>query len=171
MKVLELFDGLEIEVYENGEIYTLEHNNVRINGRLDNRHGKKLKPSIDKDGYEKVVLTKNGVRKTYLVHRLVATAFLPNPDNKATVNHIDGNKRNNNVNNLEWATYREQKLHSISHHLCDNNIEILRASNEKKAKKIILDGVVYKSKRECQRVTGHDFRYMKKYGKEVMPNE
>ena len=111
LKVLELFDGLKIKVSDDGKIYTLDHTNIRKNGRIDNRHGKELKPKIDKYGYETVVLTKNGKRKNYTVHKLVALAFLPNFKNKETINHIDGNKRNNNVNNLEWATMKENQQH------------------------------------------------------------
>ena len=171
IKVLELFDGLKIKVHSNGEIETFDHNTIRKSGKIDNRKGKILKPWVDYYGYERVVLTKEGIRKTYLVHRLVALAFLPNPNKKETVNHVDGNKRNNDVSNLEWATCKEQKLHSISHHLCDKHIEILKMCNEDRAKKIKLNGIIYNSKRECQRLTAHDFRYINKYGKEVMPNE
>lgn len=60
---------------------------------------------------------KNGKGKDYLAHRLVAEAFIPNPDNKPTVNHIDGNPRNNYVENLEWATYRENNNHAFDNHL------------------------------------------------------
>lgn len=111
LKVLELFDGLKVNVSDDGKVYTMNHSYLRKNGRMDNRKGKQLKPSIDKDGYEKVVLTKNGIRKTYTVHKLVAMAYIPNLENKATINHIDGNKRNNNVLNLEWATEKENQIH------------------------------------------------------------
>ena len=111
LKVLELFSDLKIKVSDDGKIYTLDHSYLRKNGRLDNRKGKQLRPSVDKYGYERVVLTKDGIRKTYSVHKLVALAFIPNPENKTTINHIDGNKRNNNVSNLEWATEKENQNH------------------------------------------------------------
>lgn len=64
----------------------------------------KLSPLITKGGYLFIVLYKNGERKYYLIHRLVAEAFLPNPNNYPQVNHKDENKQNNNVENLEWCT-------------------------------------------------------------------
>lgn len=72
-----------------------------------------LKPFLDKDGYPRVCLCENNIRIYRHVHRLVAQAFIPNPGNKPTVNHKDGNKQNNNVNNLEWNTYRENSLHAL----------------------------------------------------------
>lgn len=68
-----------------------------LNGRI-------LKSSNDKDGYKQINLRKNGVYKTYKVHRLIAQSFIPNPNNLPQVNHKDEDKANNNVDNLEWCT-------------------------------------------------------------------
>ena len=65
---------------------------------------KYMKSSFDKDGYLRIGLAKDRERKTYHVHRLVALAFLPNPNNYPQINHKDENKQNNAVDNLEWCT-------------------------------------------------------------------
>ena len=66
-----------------------------------------MSPIIDKYGYLSIDLHKNGHRKIHKIHRLVAQAFIPNPENKPTVNHINEIKADNRVENLEWMTYRE----------------------------------------------------------------
>ena len=70
-------------------------------------------------------------RKQYKIHRLVATIFIPNPENKEQVNHIDGNKANNSVSNLEWSTRNENIKHAFATGLSNNNKE-----NHCKARKI-----------------------------------
>lgn len=72
-----------------------------------------MKPNILTTGYYYANLYKNGVVKKYVLHRLVANAFLPNLLNKPEVNHIDGNKLNNCVSNLEWVTNKENVIHAI----------------------------------------------------------
>lgn len=64
-------------------------------------------------GYLSITLNKDKSEKTYAVHRLVALAFIPNPDNKPAINHIDGNKQNNCVTNLEWVTSAENSSHAV----------------------------------------------------------
>lgn len=85
-------------------------------GRIRSFYGKGrlLKPNVDEDGYFRVALSKEGKRKDYYCHRLVAMAFLPNADESRQINHIDGNKQNNNVDNLEWCTCRENIIHAIN---------------------------------------------------------
>lgn len=74
------------------------------------RSGRCLTPKSSL-GYLRVVLSIGGVTKNCAVHRLVALAFIPNPDNKPTVNHINEIKKDNYVGNLEWATHLEQNIH------------------------------------------------------------
>jgi len=74
--------------------------------------GTVLNPALDSRGYLQVNLQKATKSKMQLVHRLVALAFLSNPDNKRDVNHIDFIRTNNNVENLEWATPSENNLHT-----------------------------------------------------------
>ena len=78
---------------------------------------KMLKSSPNNCGYYKVELYKDKKPKVFYVHRLVAISFIPNPENKKQINHIDGNKANNNVSNLEWCTASENQIHAINHNL------------------------------------------------------
>ena len=66
----------------------------------------------DDHGYYRVELNKDGKSTSFLVHRLVASTFIPNPENKREVNHIDGNPSNNHLDNLEWVTSSENKFHA-----------------------------------------------------------
>lgn len=81
-------------------------------GTVFSKHiNRTMTPKISRAGYNRVTLCNNGYRKTVAVHRLVAMAFIPNPDNKPTVNHINEVKTDNKVENLEWATNAEQNTH------------------------------------------------------------
>ena len=91
---------------------------VSDHGRIKRVDSQKIRTlNFTHDGYVRIRLIHNGKDETRRVHRLVAEAFIPNPDNKETVNHIDGNKRNNNVSNLEWADRHEQMIHAYEHGL------------------------------------------------------
>lgn len=72
-----------------------------------------LKPDIHTFGYHQVKPSLKGKTKNCLIHRAVALAFIPNEDNKPEVNHIDGNKANNHVTNLEWVTSKENQEHAV----------------------------------------------------------
>lgn len=84
---------------------------VSSDGRVLGANGL-LKPVRGKDGYLRCNIAQDGKFRLWLVHRLVAEAFIPNPDSKAEVNHIDGDKTNNNVSNLEWVTREENIRHA-----------------------------------------------------------
>lgn len=88
---------------------------------------KQLKPVLDKGvGYFLVTLCLNGKRKNQFIHRLLAQAYIPNPDNKAHVNHIDADKTNNVLSNLEWATPQENSSHAARLGLYQPSIDSTR---------------------------------------------
>lgn len=87
---------------------------ITPSGLIYNSKSIERKSSIDKKGYHHITLSNNGKRTTYLVHRLIAEQYLPNPFNLPQVNHIDGNKSNNDVSNLEWVSGSTNILHSFS---------------------------------------------------------
>ena len=86
--------------------------------------------------YDKIILTHNYKQKTFLIHRLVAETFIPNPFGFKCVNHKDGNKMNNNVENLEWCTYS----HNLRHAYTKN----LRKARTKKVEQYDLKGNLIK---------------------------
>ena len=90
--------------YKNTSYYITE------DGKIFN--GKKQMKTYKGERYEKVVIRINGKPTAKYIHRLVAETYIPNPHNKKTVNHIDGNKTNNTVNNLEWCTQSENNHHA-----------------------------------------------------------
>lgn len=88
-------------------------------------------------GYPVVVLCNNGMTKMYLVHRLVAEAFLPKLENRPCINHIDCNTANNVVSNLEWCTQKENVHHAWKLGRCNNIIEHSKILGKSSAKPVI----------------------------------
>lgn len=78
---------------------------------FNTKTGRILKQELSK-GYLRTTLSGNGKTKRFQSHVLIALSFIPNPNNKKCVNHIDGNKLNNRVENLEWVTHSENEKHS-----------------------------------------------------------
>lgn len=94
-------------IYENGDVYSKYCKRI-------------LFPIVTPFGYHKIKLNNDcGLRKTMFIHRLVALAYIPNPDNKKEVDHIDQDKTNNQKDNLRWATRSENML-NIKQARCDN---------------------------------------------------
>lgn len=90
-----------------GRIRSLDRIILQYNGYDDGERlykGKILKPCIKPNGYSQVGLWKDKKVKWFIIHRLVAETFIPNPENKPQVNHKDENKQNNNIKNLEWCS-------------------------------------------------------------------
>ena len=128
----------DIENYEN--LYQIS-NLGRVYSLIS---GKFLKPQKDKDNYRQVVLCKNGKKKTYKIHRLVASAFIPNPLHLPQVNHKDENKTNNRVSNLEWMSHKENMNYGtrtermMRHPNWRASIEkCLKAAHEKLSKSVL----------------------------------
>ena len=88
-------------------------------GRKRFRKGIELKPDIAQNGYYRMTLCKGGKKKQQYLHRLIAIHFIPNPYDKPQINHKDGNKLNNSIDNLEWVTAQENTIHAYKNDLID----------------------------------------------------
>lgn len=107
---------LKIKDIKNFEDYTID-----TNGNVYSKRKRKyLKQTVNKYGYCKVTLQKDKHKKIYSIHRLVAEMFIPNPYNLPQVNHTDGNKQNNCLNNLEWCTAKHNMNEAVRIGLFDN---------------------------------------------------
>jgi len=109
-----------------------------------------LKNMIRREGYYFVTVTKDSKQVQAYVHRFVAEAFLPNIFSKKCINHKDGNKLNNKVDNLEWATYRENNMHALNSGLRVNP----SGAKNGYSKKITVDGITYGCIREYGEKSG-----------------
>ena len=101
------FEGL-YQVNREGEVKSLQG----WNGHSYIRRERLIKPTMTTTGYKKVDLMKDGKKKTLKLHRVIANAFIPNPNKYPVINHIDGNPLNNTIENLEWCTQRANCQHA-----------------------------------------------------------
>jgi hypothetical protein len=128
------YEGI-YEVSNTGLIRT--HKNKTTISKKNNdfvRHWKQrvLKQKVGKDKCCRVELYKNKKSKTWLVHRLVAFAFIPKIKGKEYINHIDGDRLNNCVENLEWCNHLENNNHAFDNHLIKTGCEVILYDNETK---------------------------------------
>lgn len=127
----------DVAMRRGGREYTMHHK------------GRVLRQVRSKDGYATVQIFKDSKPHTFKVHRLVATAFISNQDNLPEVNHIDGNKTNNTVENLEWCTKSHNMRHAYENGLISKENKTF---NRKKVRRS--DGVVFTSLTEAANASG-----------------
>ena len=106
-KTIKGYKGI-YEINKLGKIRSIDRIVERKDGSVRKHKGKELKLKMNKGGYAIVILHKNGVAKTCHVHRLVAKTFLPNIDNLPEVHHLNHDRKDNRVENLQWVTRSEQ---------------------------------------------------------------
>lgn len=154
----------QYQVSNFGRVKSLERV-IKIKDKRKGEYYKKiicciLIPSVRKDGYVFVDLHKNNKKKAFKIHRIVAEAFIQNPYNKPQVNHKNGIKSDNRVENLEWVTPHENMLHSYRVLHCKRS-EGVRGKDTKKSKIVlqIKDGKIIRKFYGCpeaSRITGID---------------
>lgn len=110
------YEGL-YEVSDDGHVYTVEHYTIASNGKRMPTRAHRLAERSSNAGYLRVCLRQNGHAKMCSVHRLVASAFIPNPEGKREVNHLNCDRHDNRVENLEWVTPKENVAYSFTHGL------------------------------------------------------
>lgn len=146
------YEGL-YQVSNTGKVKSLSHyTRNNCNGGLRFTIGKILSQYKMPNGYYQVQLSKNDMREKKYVHRLVADNFIENSNGLSDVNHIDGNKSNNEVSNLEWCSHRDNQKHMIENHMTKKAIPVICKETNK----------IYHSMSEAERETGIDRHIIKK---------
>ena len=130
-------------------------------GRVFGCKGNEMKQTTTNRGYRRITLSINGKEERWSVHRLVALLFIPNPEQKPQVNHIDGNKENNDVSNLEWCTASENNKHAFRTGLKKNLVKGKYGKDHIASKPIVCveTGRVYNCQREVAEELGEDYKW------------
>ena len=151
------YEGL-YQVSNLGRVKSLSRYIRHWRGGLLFREGRIMTPRVNKYGYLQLSLNKNGKYKTFTVHQLVAKAFVPNPNKFPAVNHIDENKTNNIVDNLEWC----ENKYNCNYGTRNKRIKYYQKNDTKKSKPILQYSLTgefikeYPSIHEANRQTGID---------------
>lgn len=153
------------EISSIGRIRGVDRNITRKDGVKAFVRGKILAPNKTQSGYLFVDLGMERKRHDFKVHRLVATAFIPNPENKPEVNHINGIKTDNRLSNLEWVTHKENMIHASKIGLMDNRSVRIGSNNVRSIPVDIYEVYIKKvgsfaNKREAYEATGYSERQM-----------
>ena len=127
-KTIKGYEGL-YEVSDTGLVRSIDRYVDNGNGNKRFAKGIILKQSISNRGYYEIWLNKGGKAKSFLVHRLVLGAFVPNPENYPIANHLSGDKLDNRVENLQWTDYSGNALHAYQTGLnsncgCNHNLAV-----------------------------------------------
>lgn len=107
------FEGL-YQVSNMGRVKSLARVILRNNGKKQTFKEKIIKQATNKQGYYQISLWKNGIEKRYLLHRLIAEHFIPNPENKPCIDHINTDPTDNRIENLRWCTYKENNNNPLT---------------------------------------------------------
>lgn len=161
------------KIMPNGEIYIIRQKIVTpyINGEKNIKNipiykevNKRIKQNLCKNGYMRVTLVSDdGKKKTFLSHRLVAEEYIDNVESKPCVNHIDGNKTNNDVSNLEWVTHSENTNHAYENNLLSGRkgqLHPLSKLTEETAMMLCLDTLKGYSLKELSEIYGVTPKYI-----------
>tara|TARA_R110000868_G_scaffold47948_1_gene156459 strand:- start:17 stop:481 length:465 start_codon:yes stop_codon:yes gene_type:complete len=131
---------------------------------INNKTNRILKDTIINKGYYRITLSNNTKRKSFLIHRLLALYFIPNPNNFPQVNHINGIKTDNTLENLEWCNNEQNQKHAWKIGLANSN----------HLKKIVLDtqtGIFYDSAKDACKILGFKYPTLVQYLNGYSPNK
>lgn len=148
-------------VDETGNVYSKDRIVNHNCGGLAVKKGKRLQPETTSCGYLRVLLIdREGKRSHLSVHRIVAESYIPNPNSLPQVNHKDGNKKNNHINNLEWCTSQQNNIHALENGL---------RAGRKRGERTIINEMCFPSIAAAARHFGSLIIWRRKWGLTTIP--